>query len=275
MKKAFVILLILIASQTTASAGSLDVVVKLATGAAAVFASANAAEAATVYRQKDSVISQLKARGLDPKDGAIFQVYFAIDPNAAGRWFLSPNVYALVQIEGQGDYVPAFIAKGYRGQEVSLIVYAHQVRPGGRILVHILDDKEFWNTTWNSLLQTEVQFTVAGATLTPLAKIQFDAQGGLRLINKDITFQPPGYMATADFIVPQAEEDGTWLADGTLFNSEKNQVGKLQFRQVWRVDPKMLDDLPLQTWRIVFWGGLALVLAIIFASQFKAKRQIA
>jgi hypothetical protein len=97
---------------------------------------------------------------------------------------------------------------------------------------------------------------------------QFDASGKIRLINKDITFQPPGYLATADIAVPSTT-DGIWMADGTLYDAEKKQVGKLQFRQIWRADPRLLTDMSSLTWQSVFWGGLAIVLGIIFVSQFK------
>jgi hypothetical protein len=273
MKRFILCLMLLVTCQPVAHADGrvtlLKTALKMITGSSAVLSAANSAEATTIHNQKADVVSDLKQHNLNPQDGAIFQIYFSVDPSAAHRWFLSPNVYALVQLEGQGDFVPASIARGYSGQTLSLTVYGRDVRPGGRIIVHILDDKEFWNTTWNSLLQTEIPFQVAGTTVLPMVKAQFAAGGTIRLINKNITFQPPGYLATADLSVP-ATTDGIWMADGTLYDAEKKQVGKLQFREIWRADPKLLTDLSSYTWRIVFWGGLAVVLGIVFISQFKS-----
>ncbi len=264
-------LIAILLCQPLAHAGRYDVAIKIVTGAAAVLGAANSAEATTIYQQKYDVVRDLKQHNLNPRDGAIFQIYFVVDPRAAHRWILNPNVYALVQIEGQGDFVPASITKGYRGQEISLTVYGKDVSPGGRILVNILDDKEFWNTAWNALLQSEISFQVAAKTVLPMVKTQFDASGKIRLIDKDITFQPPGYLATAEITVPTTT-DGIWMADGTLYDSNKNNVGKLQFREIWRADSRLLSEMSALTWRVVFWGGLAVVLGIVFISQFNKSK---
>ncbi len=271
-KRIILSFLLLLTCQPPAQAGGratvFNVVIEMIVGAGGVFAAAHSAEAKAIYDQKAAVVDDLKERKLNPRDGAIFQIYFSVDPHSAHRWFLSPNVYALVQPEGQGDFIPASITKGYRGQPLSLTIYGRQIRPGGRILVHILDDKEFWNTTWNSLLQTEIPFPVVGVTVTPMVKVQWGANGKIRVLNKDITFQPPGRMATADITVPSAS-DGIWMADGTLYDVEKKPVGKLQFGQIWRADPRLLTEMSTLTWRIVFWGGLAIVLGLVFVWQFK------
>ena len=247
---------------------TLSTTITMITGASAVYSAANGAEATTIYNQKADVVRDLEQHSLNPRDGAIFQIYFAVDPRAAHRWIFKPNVYALVQLEGQGDFVPASIAKGYHGEELSLTVYGRNIRPGGRILVSILDDKEWWNTAWNSLLQTEISFQVAGTSVSPMLPVQFEVGGKIRLINKDITFQPPGYLATADIEVPSTT-DGIWMADGTLYDAEKEPVGKLQFCQIWRADPKLQTDMSTLSWRITFWPGLAIVLGIVFISQLK------
>ena len=246
-------------------------VVKLLVGEEAVRSFANGSEAATIFKQKLNVVSDIERRGLSATDGAVFQIYFQVDPNASDRWFFHPNVYARVQLEGQGDFVPASISKSYSGQKLSLTVYGRQVRPGGRILVEILDDKEFWNSTWNSLLKTEIGFHVAGLAVTPMAAVKIDSGGKIRLLNKDITLVAPGYMATADITVPQTP-DGTWLANGKLFDRKQLEVGFLQFGQIWRADPRVVADVPKLAWKTTYWIGLGVVLSVIFVSQFFRKK---
>jgi hypothetical protein len=250
-----------------------DTAVRIFTGGGAAFGAAQSAEAQEIHAETDLVLADLRRRGIDPTGGAIFQLYFEIDPASAGRWFLSPNVYALVQIEGQGDFVPASIAKGYRGQPYTVTVYGRQVRPGGRILVHLLDDKQFFNAAWNSLLQTEVPISVAGQYITPMFKAEMTAEAKIKILNKDITFQPPGYMATADIKVPSSK-DGIWLADGRL-TADNKQVGVIQFGQIWVPNLSVMEENRKSKWSMIFWGGIAVVFVIVFLSQFanNAKQQ--
>ena len=243
-----------------------DTLVKVAAGAGAAMAVAESAEAHEVHASKDRILADLIEKGVDPTNSAIFQLYFRIDPSSAGRWFLKPNVYALVQIEGQGDFIPASIAKGYKGQAYTVTVFGRQVRPGGRILVHLLDDKQFWNNAWNSVLQTEVPVSVGGQYLTPMLRANATASAGIQLLNKDITFQPPGYMATADITVPSSS-DGIWLADGRLM-AGSTQVGVMQFGQVWIPDSGLLQEKRSSKKAMIFWGGLAIVLVVVFISLF-------
>jgi len=151
-------------------------------------------------------------------------------------------------------------------------VTGRQIRPGGTVHVHILDDKQFWNTAWNSILQTEVPFKVGGEVwITPTMKANVDASGRIKILNKDITFQPPGYLATAQVVVPESE-DGLWLATAKLLDRNNVEAGVLQFGQIWVADPADLSNLAISTWHVVFWGGLALVLLLIFGQVFLRKK---
>src|SRR5205085_4841441 len=82
----------------------LNLAINILTGAGASFAASKASEAESLYVARDRVAKELKLQGLDPSGGAIYSLVFQVDPNASDRWFFNPNVYALVQLEGQPDY---------------------------------------------------------------------------------------------------------------------------------------------------------------------------
>jgi len=256
-------------------AAALDTVIKLVVGAGSVFGFAQSAEAYNIHNQKEDIVAELKKRGLDPRDGAIFQIVFQVDPNVSDRWFFSPNVYALVQIAGQGDFIPASITKGYKGQKLLITFYGHQIQPGAKVLIHILDDKEFFNSSWKAIMESvesQIDFKINGAAITPLVSAQMEAGGQIQIhAPKDITLQPPGYLATADLQAPNSG-DGVWLADGKLFDRNKHEAGVLQFGQIWRADPALLSVLSTSTWRIVFWGGIAIVFGAVFVQQMRANK---
>jgi len=244
-------------------------IVTVISGAAAA---ASLGQSATEEERRieiDKTIEELKAKGIDPRDGAIYQLYFKANPKAAGRWFFKPNVYALIQIEGQGDYVPAAIARGYEGQEFSVTIYAHQIRTGGKVLVHLLDDKQWWNTAWNSILQTEIPISITGKSITPLVRAEVQSDFSIKLINKDVVFQPPGYIAQASITVPHSE-DGIWLAEGRLEDKETHDAGRIQFAEIWRAD--VYSKKSHSTWAFIFWGALAIVLFLVFLKLLLGKK---
>jgi len=152
-----------------------------------------------------------------------------------------------------------------------MTIFGKQVQPGSRVLVHLLDDKEFWNTAWNSLLKTPVHISFDGKFISSMVRANLAADTTIRLIDKDITFQAPGHMAQAEILVPSST-DGIWCAQFRLISPDKNDVGVLEFGQVWTAKPSLLRSIRLSQWSMVFWGGMACVLAITFIGRFFTTR---
>jgi len=241
----------------------------LVTGAAAAESFARADEAHSVYKQKDSVIQNLKAQGIDPTDGAIYSLYFSLNGDVSSvMWadiFSKPDIFAVVQIEGQGTFLVPDIHNEYAGQPILENIVAKNATPGARILVHILDDDSLSDAIWNSILQSRVSYRVTSEiSCTTFARVNVEASGQIRLLDRNMVIDAPDYIATAEFTAPSSP-DGRWLANGILRDSENRDVGKLQFAQIWRADPQLVQEAAQSHSRGIFWGvfgGVALLVGV-------------
>lgn len=271
--KLLLVVLVLVLSvphESHASKGqALKWVVTLVTGAGAAESFARADEARSVYTQKDSVVQNLKAQGIDPTDGAIFSLYFSLNGDVSSvMWadvFSKPDIFAIVQIEGQGTFLIRDIHNDYGGQPILNNVIAKNAAPGARILVHILDDDNLSDTIWNQILQSRVSYRVTSQiACTTFARVNVEASGGIRLLDRNVIIDAPEYIATAEFRVPSSP-DGRWVANGVLRDTQNREVGKLQFGQIWRADPQLIPAAAQSHSRAIFWwvfGGVALLVAV-------------
>ncbi len=241
----------------------------LFTGAGAAESFARADGARSVHKQKDSVVQNLKAQGIDATDGAIFSLYFSLNGDVSSvMWadiFSKPDIFAIVQIEGQGTFLIRDIHNDYGGQPILNSVIAKNALPGARILVHILDDDNLSDTIWNQILQSRVNYRVTTEiSCTTFARANIETSGGIRLLDRNMVIDAPDYIATAEFRAPNSQ-DGRWLAHGVLRDAQNREVGKLQFGQIWRADPQLVPQVAESRSRWIFWavfGGVALLVGL-------------
>ena len=130
----------------------------LVTGAAAAKAAGNADQAHAVFVQKDAIATKLKSQGLDTTDGAIYSLYFTLNGDVSSvMWadiFSKPDIFVVVQIEGDGTYIIPDIHNEYAGQPIIENLFRKAIPAGRKILVHILDDDSVSDDIWNNILQT-------------------------------------------------------------------------------------------------------------------------
>jgi hypothetical protein len=256
----------------------------LVTGAGAAKAFGNADQAHAVFQQKDAIAARLKNQGVDPINGAVFSLYFTLNGDVSSVYWADiinkPDIYALVQIEGDGDYLVPAIQYEYAGQPIIENLFHRIVPAGRRILVHIMDDDSFSNTVWNNILQTSVSYNVtADVSCKPFLKAKVEAGGKVRLLDRNMELDAADYIATAEFTAPNTQED-RWVANGVLRDSSNREVGKLQFGQVWRSHPEVLsratEEADTAHSDFVFWcvlGGVGIVIfgKLIFSRTQNAK----
>ena len=236
------------------------------TGVASVFASSQTAEAKAAYEAKTVTIRELEKLGIDTKDGALYQLFFQVDPSASDRWFFNPNVFVLVQIEGQyGDFIPASCAWSYKGQPYCVSFYAKEIQPGAAVIVHMLDDKTLSRQVWENLLKKRHPIRLDVEIIPSVINVSYSTS--LQLVDDDYTINSYGHLATTEFIVPESP-DSAWLVEARFLDKSNRDVGRLQFKQVWRVDPKLAS---LSFSRVIFWVGLAVVFGLIFIKVLYGK----
>jgi len=250
-----------------------SLIVTLLTGAAAAGAAKNADTANALYQEKETLVDKLRAQGIDPATHAIYSAYLQLDKNASAiyweRWIGWPNVALEVEIAGQGSFLIPRIDMEYQGQPILENLIGEYAPPGTRIIVHVLDDKQFQNAVWNSILQTKINFDVSsGVIANNLLKLDAEANGSLQILDKNVEIISPVCMATADFTVPESQ-DGRWLAEANFFDNNNNVVGQLQFSQMWK---NPVIEVQKAESNYVFWIVITGVVGLVFAKLLFSKQ---
>ncbi len=255
----------------------------LVTGAGAAKALGNADQAHAIYQQKDAIAERLKRQGIDPINGAVFSIYLSLNGDVSSVYWADiinkPDIYALVQIEGDGDYLVPAIQYEYAGQPIIENLFHKSVPAGRRVLVHIMDDDSFSNTVWNNILQSSVSYSVTtDISCSPVLKAKIEAGGKIRVLDRNMELDAADYIASAEFTSPSTSED-RWVANGVLRDSSNREVGKLQFGQVWRSHPEVIqsatEEADTAHSNFVFWSALGVVGIAIFGKLIFSRTQIA
>ncbi len=252
--------------------GPLKLIVTLFTGVAAAGAAKNADAENTLFQEKGTLADKLRSEGIDPANRAIYSAYLQLDKNADAvyweRWFGWPNVILEVEIAGQGNFLIPRIDQSYQGQPILENLIGQYASPGTRIIVHVLDDKQFQNAVWNSILKTKINFSVSsGVVANNLVNLTLQADGSFQIIDKNVEIVSPVCIATADFNVPEST-DGRWLANADFRDKDNNVIGVLQFQQMWS-NPIVEAQKAHSSY--VFWVVVAVFCILVFAKCLFSK----
>ncbi len=258
--------------------GPAKLIVTLLTGAAAAGAARNADAANAIFKEKEIIVDKLRAEGIDPANRAIYSAYLQLDKNASAiyweRWVGWPNVVLEVEIGGQGSFLIPRIEMKYQGQPILENLIGEYAAPGTRVVIHVLDDKQFQNAVWNSILKAKINLNVsAGVVANKLLKLNAQADGSFQILDKDMRILQPICMATAEFVVPESR-DGRWLAEAVFRDTDNNTVGRLQFAQMW--DNPIIEAREAHS-NYVFWivvtGAMGLIfIKFLFSRQTKPQQ---
>lgn len=238
------------------------------TGAGAAESFKRASDAEQLFSERRKVYRSIRSSGLDPNDSAIYSIYFQVDPGTAGRWIFNPDIFLVVQIEGKGTYVVPRIERGYRGQALIEHLVSQNAEPGSKVVVHVLDDRHWTNSVWNSILQTNINLEItADVMVVPFIPVTMGANGSFSLLDRDVTIRPPEYMASATFEVPATETgDRRWMAHAELFDLTGKHVGDLQFARTWVPGGSYFPS----PGEFIFWGIIGIGLLGVSAKYYRA-----
>lgn len=225
------------------------------------------------YRHEDEILTRLRSQGIGTTDVSILSVYFKTTGGYWSDFWSKPDLFFVVDIEGQGTNLVPQIHYNYHGEPVLDVVVAKSLPPGTRIIVRVLDDDTYSDAMWNSILQSRVTVAVKPEIqATKFVSVSAVAIGSeIRLLDKSVTIDAPDFIAAAEFKVP-ASQDGRWVADSTLFDSAQNSVGTLQFASLWSApQPSTAQQLAAQHKKVstalgngIFWGVLGVCLITWF-----------
>jgi hypothetical protein len=274
-----------------ARANPFNIAIKVLTGAGAAKALELGSEAD--FRSSNAVESlvRLRSQGVDLYDGAIFSLYFKLNSDASSVYwsdiFSKPDIYFVVSIEGQGDFLIPRYANEYAGQPILEKIISKQIDPGQKIIIKVFDDDSTSDLIWNNILKAKItQDVTAGISASfPLAAV-IGASGRIEVKTKTsvdfqflakeehVTLDAPELVAVAEFLAPKTSEE-LWVADGLIVDQKNRQVGKFQFSQVWRAEPVIVEEIQSEIEKEegskVFWYGIAVVFILIFGKLMITK----
>jgi len=269
-------------------AKTLNTVVTVVTGLLAVKATGEAVEQADVVQEKDNILESLKVQGLLYDDAAIYSLYFDLNSDASCVYwadFNKPDIFALIQIEGVGDYIVPRISYEYCGQPILDRVVCQEIQPGREVIVHFMDDDTFSDTIWNNILQTKVDYRIdlnanassqerntskeSNSSAAALMQVSVTASGQIQLLKSPQVLDSQDYIASMRFKVPNSP-DGVWAANGKIIDSKGREVGNARFSQIWKPrvpSPKakvIMEDQGKAKNTMIIWGGIAIVCVAVF-----------
>lgn len=237
------------------------VIITILTGAAAAEAGSRTMEAKIDH---DIARNNLKRRGYNTDDTTIYSLYLSLNNDVSSMmWadiFSKPDIFAVVSIEGQGDYLIPQIHNNYSGQAIQTNIIAKACQPGKRVLITIYDDDTLSDAIWNSILQTRIDCSLGGKfSAFGSVPVSLRSQGAIQLIDRKIVIDAPDYVASAEFKTPRFSFSKDWVAMGSVVDSEGRNLGKLEFGRIWSPDSSPVEAMKDAFGRSVFWGILFVV----------------
>jgi hypothetical protein len=179
-------------------------------------------------------------QGLEANKSAIYSIYFKTTGGYWSDFFSKPDLFFVVDIEGQGSKLVPQIHYNYQGAAVLDCVISDYVSKGKRVSIRVMDDDSLSDSVWNTILKSRLNYKIGSdLSATRFLSLSSTASGQFVLLEKSQTIDAPDFIAQAEFIVPDSE-DGTWATEAKLFDSSGNNVGVLQFVSVWSA-PKTLE----------------------------------
>lgn len=246
---------------------AVQTIVKVLTGLGAAESMRRSGQSYEQYKHEDVILTQLRSEGVDANKSSIYSVYFSTSGGVWADFWTHPDLFFVVDIEGQGSQLVPQIRYNYRGEPVLDVVVAETVRPGSRVVVRVLDDDTSSDAMWNSILKTRAHLSVTPeVNATKFVSLKANARGQLTLLDQNVIIDAPDFIAAASFTVPETT-DGRWVADAQLIDSSRKDVGTLQFASLWSA-PQELEEqqqkVSTSFGKFMFWGVIGLCLLIWF-----------
>lgn len=204
----------------------------------------------------ESIEASLKRQGCVVRGAGVYSCLFKTD---AGYWadiFSKPDVFIVVDIEGQGSFLVPRIHNSYSGYQILEHVVAGRTSPGDRIVVRVYDDDSGGDAVWNTIAQTSIDYEFTAGVCAKGILVKGQADGSLRVLDQSIVIDPPDYIASVLFEVPSSD-DGKWAMVAQLIDSSGDPVGEMQFRSTWQSNSTLGRTGWIAFWLTVGAGFLA------------------
>lgn len=245
-------------------AKAVQAIVRILTGVGAAESIRRSGQSYQEYKHEDAILTSLRSQGIDANNSSIYSVYFETSGGLWADFWSKPDLFFIVDIEGQGSKLVPQVHYNYQGEPVLDVVVSDSIRPGSRVIVRVLDDDSVSDSIWNGILTTRANVSVSPEIrVTKFVSVRASASGEITLLDQHSTLDPPDFIASAHFLVPETE-DGLWVAEADLLDDARQNVGSLKFASLWSA-PQILKEQQQKTatsfGKSLFWGVIAVCLA--------------
>ena len=243
---------------------AVQTIVKVLTGVGAAESMRRSGQSYEEYKHEDAILTQLRNQGVDANKSSVFSVYFSTSGGVWADFWSHPDLFFVVDIEGQGTKLVPQIRYNYRGEPVLDVVVADIVPPGSRVVVRVLDDDTSSDVMWNSILQTRANLSVTPeVSATQFVSVTANASGQFAILDRNVRIDAPDFIASAVFTVPETE-DGRWVAEAQLIDGSQRNVGTLKFASLWSAIKQQEQKVGKSYGKFIFWGVIGLCLLFWF-----------
>lgn len=144
-----------------------------------------------------------------------------------------PDIFPLIQIEGDGQYILPEIIYNYEGSRIIWNFKIKKIPPGRLISIYILDDHSGSNQMWNNILRTHLKFDLgANSELSLGITASCDASGEIHLLESDTVISGPKMIA--NYVLKSKSNEffsQEWHNQGVMKNSKGEDMGSVTFSQ--------------------------------------------
>lgn len=197
-------------------------------------------------------------KGYDGK-AAMYSLDVNLDKSIGGFFSGYPDVFFVVRIEGEGEYIAPYIEYGFKGGRILKSLLATNYKPGSKIQVIVYDSDSTSNEILNNLFKTKIyasgNFSIGGVVSVELST------SGIQIIRDEqkLMIDAPDLIASVIFDTPK---DGDYfVGQGSFEDKNGKQIGSIEIKKVWE---KELDKSLFKT---IFYLIIGIGFLIIFIKK--------
>ena len=147
-----------------------------------------------------------------------------------------PNIFPVLQVEGEGQFLIPEIFYNYQGTVIIWTFKIPKIPANRNVSIHILDDHSASNDIWNNILNkrwvVNLNADAKVSTMTAGMNCNASASGAIQLIDKPITIIGPKPICNYTVTCPDPWFSNEWHTEGQLMNGSGEVIGTMRFSQL-------------------------------------------
>jgi hypothetical protein len=154
-----------------------------------------------------------------------------LDGDAVSEFFgfIHPDIYFVIDIEGQGKFILPDVEYSFKGGQIMRSFLANNYKPGSKIKIDILDSDETSNAMLNNFLRTKV---TANGEINVNDAVRLSSSASIQLVQdgQTLVLNAPDTIYSGTVFTPK--EGAFFEAKGEISDGER-KIGSIKIKKEW------------------------------------------